>query len=121
MNSVQVINRPTLVTVNNSTSTVGVVVNNTPRLVKISMVGTQGVPGKSAYQSWLDAGNTGTESDFVSVQAAVQSVNGMTGTVEITAASIGAEIAGGLSAHLLASDAHLQYLKTTDAIDGGNF
>lgn len=27
--------------------------------------GTQGLPGKSAYQIWLDLGNTGTEADFI--------------------------------------------------------
>lgn len=29
------------------------------------VVGPEGKPGKSAYQIWLDKGNTGTEEDFL--------------------------------------------------------
>lgn len=38
---------------------------STPVTQVIVPTGPQGVPGKSAYQVWLDLGNTGTEQDFI--------------------------------------------------------
>lgn len=33
---------------------------------EVGPAGPEGTPGKSAYQTWLDAGNTGTEEEFLS-------------------------------------------------------
>ena len=41
--------------------------------------GGNGAPGKSAYEIWLDAGNTGTEQDFLdSLVSGTSSVSGGT-------------------------------------------
>ena len=41
--------------------------------------GQDGLPGKSAYQSWLDAGNTGTELEFVSSLSGSDGTDGSDG------------------------------------------
>lgn len=50
--------------------------------------GPQGIPGKSAYEIWLDAGNTGDENDFQSEQQFHFAVTGMASyssyTLEVT-------------------------------------
>lgn len=42
--------------------------------------GTQGPPGESAYQIWLDAGNTGTEADFLASLKGAKGDTGNTGS-----------------------------------------
>lgn len=50
-----------------------------------------GIPaGKSAYQVWLDAGNTGTEQDFLDYLA-VAAVQDITASATVTALAAGAE------------------------------
>ena len=41
--------------------------------------GQDGLPGKSAYQSWLDAGNTGTELEFVNSLSGTDGTDGVDG------------------------------------------
>lgn len=38
--------------------------------VRVSPAGARGVRGQSAYESWLAAGNTGTEADFLAAMIA---------------------------------------------------
>lgn len=52
---------------------------------------TKGDPGKSAYQTWLDLGNEGTEQDFIdslAVAGGVASVNTKTGAVVLNTGDI---------------------------------
>lgn len=42
--------------------------------------GVNGAPGKSAYQIWLDQGNTGTEQDFLDSLVATNNTNNQTNT-----------------------------------------
>lgn len=50
--------------------------------------GTDGVDGKSAYQIWLDQGNTGTEQDFLD-SIATEAVDQITFTATATALPAG--------------------------------
>ena len=50
-----------------------------PSLIPTVVAGPQGAPGKSAYQTWLDAGNTGTEDDFLAAITGTNGTNGQTG------------------------------------------
>jgi hypothetical protein len=43
--------------------------------------GEKGDPGKSAYSSWLDAGNNGTEADFVNSLKGADGKNGLNGDI----------------------------------------
>lgn len=68
--------------------------------------GAAGADGESAYQTWLDAGNTGTEADFLASlvgpqgvpgpagDSLVTSVNGQQGAVVLNAGHVGADPAG---------------------------
>ena len=47
-----------------------------PAMTNIITTGPQGVPGKSAYQVWLDLGFEGTEQDFID---SLQGTNGING------------------------------------------
>ena len=73
----------------------------------VYLAGTPGPAGESAYQTWLDAGNTGTEADFLaslkgatgaSGDSLVTSVNGLLGDVVLDAAAVGADATGAASA-----------------------
>lgn len=45
----------------------------------VGPAGAQGADGKSAYQSWLDAGNIGTEEDFLNSLKGAQGIQGPQG------------------------------------------
>jgi len=50
-----------------------------PALTNIITTGPQGVPGKSAYQVWLDLGFEGTEQDFINSLQGTNGTNGAKG------------------------------------------
>lgn len=72
-------------------------VNISEEVVNVVQVGTQGpdgARGKSAYEVWLDEGNTGTETDFINFlaaggDAAVLSVNAQIGEVVLDKSDVG--------------------------------
>jgi hypothetical protein len=43
--------------------------------------GSNGVDGKSAYQTWLELGNTGTEADFIASLQGSDGTDGADGTI----------------------------------------
>lgn len=60
-----------------STSTTSALSANQGRVLNEKIVAIpEGPPGESAYQIWLDAGNTGTEADFL---ASLKGAKGDTG------------------------------------------
>lgn len=56
-----------LVTINDTTEKVNVQVIESTETTNITIAeqGVPGIQGKSAYQEWLDLGNTGTKQDFL--------------------------------------------------------
>lgn len=50
-----------------------------PSLIPTVVAGPVGVDGKSAYQIWLDAGNVGTEQDFLIAITGTDGTDGQTG------------------------------------------
>ncbi|TRO41719.1 hypothetical protein EQ832_01510 [Pseudomonas sp. ALS1131] len=51
-------------TINDHAVTTQLAVNDTAHTVVLTVTDAKGDPGKSAYQVWLEQGNTGSESDF---------------------------------------------------------